>query len=229
MWSLWKPRSSKCKGEGYKAQVNMIKNQLRTWHLPSDAVLEVAAEVPRSFFVPKSFESLAFTDIRIPLAHQQFMLTPKEEIWMLDALSLEPTDHVLEIGTGSGYFTALLSKMALYVDSIDIFPDFIEEARRKLDSLNIRNVALLTQDALSLETTIAYNAVVFTGSLPFLANRFRTMVVKGGCLLAILGTSPVMTAMRLEYTQDRTWWETRLFETMVEPLIHAPSGTPFKF
>lgn len=211
------------------AQLNMIKQQLRTWHVPSDTVLEVAAKVPRHLFVPKPFENLAFTDIRIPLGHEQFMLTPKEEIWMLDALSILPSHRILEIGTGSGYFTALLAQMALHVDSIDIFADFSEEAQRKLNNLAIKNVSLTTGDALSLATTTSYDAVVLTGSLPFLLNRFRTLIAKGGHLIAILGVFPVMTVTRLDYSVDRNWQETRLFETMTEPLIHAPSGTPFRF
>ncbi len=212
-----------------QAQINMLKQQLRTWHVPSDTVLSVIAKTPRNLFVPNSFEHLAFTDIRIPLSHQQFMLTPREEAWILDALALEPFHHVLEIGTGSGYFTALLAQMALKVDTIDIFPDFIKEAEYKLNSLDVRNVHFATADALSLETTTTYDAVVITGSLPFLPNRFRSMVTRGGRLLAIVGVAPVMTVLQLNYTHDRNWQEVKLFETVVAPLIHAPSDRLFRF
>ena len=120
-----------------EARFNMIEQQIRPWDVLDDQVLETLTNTPREDFVPERYRALAFSDISVPLPHDQVMMPPKLEGRLLQSLLLEPTDSVLEIGTGSGYLTACLAKLAGSVHSVDIFADFIEEAGNKLEQHGI--------------------------------------------------------------------------------------------
>jgi protein-L-isoaspartate O-methyltransferase len=100
------------------ARFNMIESQVRTWEVLDQAVLDLLHEVKREEFVPPQYRALAFTDMEIPLGHGEVMLTPKMEARMLQELTLSKADRVLEIGTGSGYVTALLARLAGQVVSV---------------------------------------------------------------------------------------------------------------
>src|SRR5690242_3725008 len=130
-----------------QARTNMITQQLHTWGVLDPAVLELFTRVPREFFVPQAYKNIAFADTTIPLGHDQHMLTPTEEARILQCLQLQPTESVLEIGTGSGFMTALLARSAQHVDSADIFPDFTTTAQAKLNILKIDNTTLVTANA----------------------------------------------------------------------------------
>ena len=94
------------------AQSNMVKQQLRTGAVLKSNILGLYQSLPRDSFVPRTYKQFAYSDYKIPLQHQQKMLTPLEEATILQALNLNGTERVLEVGTGSGYFTALLSQCA---------------------------------------------------------------------------------------------------------------------
>ena len=93
-----------------QARFNMIEQQIRTWEVLDQGVLDLLTQVPREEFVPPAFRKLAFADMNVPLAHGQVMMQPKLEARLMQSLDLQPQDTVLEIGTGSGYLTALLAK-----------------------------------------------------------------------------------------------------------------------
>ncbi len=115
-----------------QARYNMIEQQIRPWEVLDQRVLDTIACVPREDFVPERYRNLAFGDVAIPIGHGEFMLKPNVEGRLLQALAVRPTDRVLEVGTGSGYLTACLARLAGSVVSVDIVPDFIEVARQKL-------------------------------------------------------------------------------------------------
>ncbi|OAD21997.1 Protein-L-isoaspartate(D-aspartate) O-methyltransferase, partial [Candidatus Thiomargarita nelsonii] len=127
------------------ARFNMIEQQIRPWEVLEQRILDLISDVPREDFVPMAYRNLAFADINIPLAHDQTMMSPKLEGRLLQTLNISAKDTVLEIGTGSGYLTALLAKLAKHVDSVDIFDDFIKEATTKLKAFH--NISLYTGDA----------------------------------------------------------------------------------
>lgn len=114
-----------------QARHNMIEQQIRPWDVLDQRVLDTLAGMPREDFVPERYRNLAFSDVAIPLGHGEFMLKPNIEARILQALALQPTDKVLEIGTGSGYLTACLARLAASVVSVDIVPEFIETVRAK--------------------------------------------------------------------------------------------------
>lgn len=213
-----------------QARRNMITQQVRTWGVLDQAVLDVMANTPRELFVPNIYRNLAFADITIPLGHEQIMFMPMEEARLLQALAVQSSDVVLEIGTGSGYLTALLAKLSKYVYSVDIFPDFCTEARLKLAAQKINNVKIANSDAaLGWDEQMPYDVIVITGALPFLPEQFRKNLKPGGRIFAILGNTPAMEATLLTYTLRGDWLEDMLFETVVPPLLNAPELVSFKF
>ena len=129
------------------ARHNMIEQQIRPWDVLDQRVLDVILRTPRELYVPPAHHALAFTDMPIPLGHDQYMMEPRLEGRMLQSLAIKPSDRVLEIGTGSGYVTAMLASLAKHVDSVDIVAEFTESAREKLNKHGVANVKLETGDA----------------------------------------------------------------------------------
>jgi protein-L-isoaspartate(D-aspartate) O-methyltransferase len=108
-----------------QARFNMIEQQIRTWDVLDDNVLKILSATPREAFVPEKYRGLAFTDINIPLGHEQVMMAPKLEARLLQALDLKVSDSILEIGTGSGYLAACLARLGGSVHSVDLYDDFL--------------------------------------------------------------------------------------------------------
>ncbi len=210
------------------ARSNMIEQQIRPWDVLNQQVLDLLYQVPREEFVPTDYRQLAFADINIPLGHDQVMLSPKMEARLLQALSVNPNDRVLEIGTGSGYLTALLAKMANNVDSVDIFEDLVTAAKAKLKALGISNVSLEVGDAAQgWNRQTEYDVIVITGSLSVLPEHIKQQIDEGGCILAVVGEGPVMQAQLINHVSAAEWYTEVLFETWLPPLINAPRSKRF--
>ena len=101
--------SSTLKMDTNTARFNMIEQQIRPWGVFDPVTLSTLAEVPREVFVPEKYSDLAFADYEIPIGNNQFMMNPKIEGHLLQALELKASDKALEIGTGSGFITASVS------------------------------------------------------------------------------------------------------------------------
>lgn len=212
------------------ARTNMITQQLRTSAVLDQQVLDVIAHTQREQFVPQTYHNLAFADMYIPLSHGQVMLTPREEARLIQALKITTEDKVLEVGTGSGYMTALLAQLSHWVTSIDLFPDFTRDAHLKLMAHNIANVTLVTANAAQgWDDGGIYNVIAITGSLPFLPKSFQQILKPGGRLFAILGEAPTMTATLFTHNLDGEWVEEKIFETVVPPLLQAIEPSRFIF
>src|SRR3569833_4491787 len=178
-----------------EARHNMMEQLIRPWDVLDQRVLVLGAKLPREDCVPSAYLSLAYADFNIPLEHGQSMRAPKVEARMIQALNLQPRDIVLEIGTGSGYVTALLATSAKHVYSVDIFADFAERARLKLAGHVITNVTLETGDAASVgERDHPYDVIAVTGSLPLLPDSLRRQLKVGSRLYVVTGDAPVMSA-----------------------------------
>lgn len=211
------------------ARFNMIENQVRAAAVLEPRVLEVLSRVPRERFVPAAHRHLAFAELCLPLGHGEVMMTPEAEGRTLQALDLGPGERVLEIGTGSGFLTACLARLARSVVSVDIFPDLVEAAGRKLEALGIDNVQLMALDATRELPPGRFDAVAVTGSLPLFDTRFVEVLKPGGRLFVITGSPPVMEAQLVVKGADDGVEVRSLFETNVPPLVNAPAPPAFRF
>jgi protein-L-isoaspartate(D-aspartate) O-methyltransferase len=211
------------------ARRQMIDQQVRAWTVLDPAVLDVLSVVPREEFVPGAYQSLAFADTEIPLGHGEFMMTPTVEGRVLQALDLRANDHVLEIGTGSGFLTACLAKLAGTVSSVDIHDDFVRDAARKLAGARIDNVELQTMDATLELPGDRYDAIAVTGSIETFDSRFVDALRPGGRLFVVVGAPPIMDARLVRRTGDPDWKSESLFETSLGPLVHGTLPPQFVF
>lgn len=211
------------------ARRQMIEQQVRAWEVLDLRVLETMQRVPREEFTPPAYRDLAFADLSVPLGHGQSMLPPKLEGRILQSLEIQPEDRVLEVGTGSGFFAACLGALARSVRSIDLYPDFVATAHANLQRAGVHNVAVEASDAMTLAVEGAYDVIALTGSLPVYDARFERALAVGGRLFAVVGPGPAMEARRITRTGPEEWQRESLFETSVEPLVHAPQPPRFVF
>jgi protein-L-isoaspartate(D-aspartate) O-methyltransferase len=213
-----------------QARYNMVEQQIRPWDVLDQEVLDLLFKVRREDFVPEAHQALAFVDMEIPLGHGQSMWPPRLEARVLQELALRPTDRVLEIGTGSGYFTALLATQAAAVVSVDIVLEFTASATRKLRAHGFENVTLHSGDgARDWPDEASFDVIVLTGSTPLLSEAFRRRLNVGGRLFAIVGEAPVMQAQLITCTAPDAARSVTLFETCLAPLLNAPHPALFVF
>jgi protein-L-isoaspartate(D-aspartate) O-methyltransferase len=213
-----------------RARFNMVEQQIRPWEVLDSRVLKILESMHREDFVPVRYRKLAFADIAVPIGHGQFMMRPKIEGRMLQALDLQDDETVLEIGTGSGFISACLSQLAKHVVSVEIFEEMYQEASARLNEHKINNVEVFHGDVMSgWQPEQAHDVVVVTGSVVGVPEQFRGWVNPGGRLFIVSGESPVMEARlftRLDVTQ---WREESLFETDLPRLLNADPPVEFQF
>jgi protein-L-isoaspartate(D-aspartate) O-methyltransferase len=213
-----------------QARFNMVEQQIRTWEVLDPRVLDLLLRVRREDYVPPQHRALAFADMEIPLGHGEKMLAPKLEARMLQELALRPGDRILEVGTGSGYMTALLASLGGHVTSVDIIPEFTRTAGARLAAQGITNVTLETGDAArAWHSHAPYDAIVLTGSVPVLPDAYPKNLLPGGRLIAVVGEPPVMEARLVTCATAGAYGSTSLFETCIAPLRNALQPEKFVF
>jgi protein-L-isoaspartate(D-aspartate) O-methyltransferase len=205
-----------------QARRNMIDNQVRPWDVLDPRVLDTLGRVCREDFVPAAYRNMAFADMVLPLGHGEVMMKPVVEGRLLQALSLEGHESVLEIGTGSGYLTACLAQLAAHVTSVDLHADFTRNARDALTRAAIDNVTLLTDEAVhAYQPDGVFDVVVVTGAVPSIPERFLAWLKPDGRAFLVEGRSPVMRAVLLHHEGSGKYREESLFETDLPYLVHA--------
>ena len=211
-----------------QARFNMVEQQIRPWDVLDSRVLELLTKVKREQFVPPASRELAFMDLEIPLGHGVSMWCPKLEARALQELRLKHTDRVLEVGSGSGYLTALLSHLAEHVTSVEIVPELHAFAEKNLATHAIGNVALALGDA-AQDWPGSYDVILLTGSAPVLPEAFQNSLKPGGRLFAIVGDAPAMQARRVTCAAPGLFESVTLFETSIAPLQNALQPKRFVF
>ena len=208
----------------------MVESQIRTWDVLDQRVLDLVLELKREDFVPQAYRALAFADMEIPLGSGESMLAPKLEARLVQELGVSATDRVLEIGTGSGYMTALLARLGAHVTSVELIGEFTRNAAARLERSGIRNVTLEIGDgALGWPRHAPYDAILVTGSLPMLPDEFQAQLAPGGRLVAVVGRPPIMTARLVTCIAPGKFNAVGLFETSIPPLKHAREPERFVF
>ncbi len=212
------------------ARFNMVEQQIRPWDVLDTQILDLMEAMPREAFVPAGYENVAYADIDIPIAHSEVMLAPKYVGRMLQALNMRECDIALEVGCGTGYVTALLSKTCRKVFSVDIHQDFVDTASANLKAQEIDNASLETGDAAQgWDAHGPYDLIFISGSIPELPEAFQKSLNRGGRLVAIIGDGPVMQATLITRSAVDEWREERLFETEIKPLVNAAKPNRFVF
>lgn len=215
-----------------KARFNMIEQQVRPWEVLDPAVLALLESVPRDAFVSDAHRALAYMDMELPLGSgaDQVMLAPRVQARLVQDLAIQSTDKVLEIGTGSGYLTALLASFSKHVYSLDIDPAMTALAKANLARANIHNVTLVTANGVDgLPTNAPFNAIVVGGSLPTLPEALTSQLAVGGRLLVVLGDAPSMSLTLIERESETGLRTTKLFETVLTPLQDVEQPERFAF
>lgn len=220
------------------ARFNMIEQQIRTWEVLDPAVLQLLNDVPRENFVPVEHQGLAFADIEIPIGSElnagQSMLSPKLEGRILQALNIKKTQTILHIGTGSGYFTALLASLARQVISLEVNKEISAQAAKNLAKNNIQNVTLLVADGVfgrpnDKQGYEYYDVIVYTGSSQVEPAGVRQQLNIGGIMFIVLGQAPVMQATLIQRVSETGYKQDVLFETCIPELINASQAQQFEF
>ncbi len=213
-----------------QTRFNMVAQQIRTWNVLDDNVLDLLYKIKREEFVPAENRAMAFVDMEIPLGYGQVMLTPKMEARIVQELHIKKTDKILEVGSGSGYLTALLADQGAYVYSVEIVPELKTLAENNLKMYKITNITIELGDAArGWPKNEPYDVIVLTASTPALPDTFLKSLNPGGRLFAIVGEDPVMEALLITCAAPGEFTTTKLFETSTVALINALQPTRFTF
>jgi protein-L-isoaspartate(D-aspartate) O-methyltransferase len=214
-----------------QARTNMVEQQIRTWEVLDQDVLDLLYVVPREDFVPPAYRNLAFTDMEIPLpAGNEKMWAPKLEARVLQELALKRSDRVLEVGTGSGYLTALLAHRAAQVCSVEINPELAALGKANIARHGVDNVTLEVGDgARGYPKWGPYDVVVLTGSVPLVPEALLASLAPGGRAFAVVGEPPIMTARLIVRAAGAAMHTVDLFETVLAPLANCERPSRFRF
>jgi len=217
-----------------QARSNMVEQQIRPWEVLDQSVLDLLYAVPREEFVPLSCRNLAFTDMEIPIGEGETMWAPKLEARVLQELAPKRGDRVFEVGTGSGYLTALLAHRSAHVYSVEIRPALAAFGKANLARHGLDNVTLAVGDgARGAPPGLAYagpfEIVVLTGSVPQLPRAVLELLAPGGRAFAVVGEAPVMSAKIITCTAPGASRTVELFETLLAPLANCEQPSRFTF
>ena len=213
-----------------QARKNVIEQQIRPWGGLNIRANQALIDIPRENFVPEEYQNLVFADMEIPLNNSEKMLSPKIEGRILDSLDLKGHEDVLEIGTGSGYFTAVLASLAKSVKSIEIHKELIDAAKEKIDVLNISNVELVNEDALNLNLgKDKFDTIVVGCALPVISEDLKRALKISGKLFIVVGSKNQMHATLVERIDGDKWKSKSLFETYIDLMNGSEPLPEFTF
>lgn len=213
-----------------QARFNMVEQQIRTWNVLDQNVLDLLFAVKREQFVPAAYRALAFSDTEIPLGNGASMLAPKFEARAIQALQVKSHEKVLEVGTGSGYMAALLAAHASQVWTVEIDPTLADTARGNLQRAGIGNVSVQTGDGLAgLPAHAPYDVIMLSGGVETVPAELLAQLNPGGRLFAFVGSDPVMEAQLITRVDDTAYRTESIFETVVPMLKNAIAASRFSF
>ena len=208
----------------------MIEQQVKPWRVFNQKVLGAMSSLPREKFVGEEQLGLAYADLQLGLGHQQNMLSPREVARMVQALELEGEEKVLDIGTGSGYTAALLSKLSRMVYSVDIVEDFVKKSTKVLRKLAIDNVSIEEGDACDGWMSHApYDAIFISSALPKLTNKIKKNLAKGGRVVSVLEHKNMLMVTFSQLDENNNWQHEYLFPIETSKMINSEITNRFVF
>lgn len=211
-----------------QAHFNMVEQQIRPWDVLDPKVLEALKVVPRHEYVPLAFQELAYMDVEIPLGDQACIWPARIDARLIQGLNIQPQDSILEIGTGSGYVTALLAQLGARVDTVEIHEELSKAANDRFLRQGYKNITTWVGDGCkSLPAEAKYDVIYIAGALESLPQEAIVRLADGGRLGVIMGKGQLMQARILRRKGD-TLMEESLFETCVSPLVR-PKIAQFDF
>jgi protein-L-isoaspartate(D-aspartate) O-methyltransferase len=200
---------------------DMVEGQLRARNIRDERLLDVMARVPRHEFVDEKFQDEAYGDHPIPLPEGQTVSQPYMVALMLEALALEPQNLLLEIGTGSGYQTALLAQLATHVYTVERHPHLAETARATLERLGYHNVTVIIGDGSEgLEALGPFDRIIVSAAAPQIPQALLDQLAEGGRLVVPVG-GPGGQELQLLRKQGGAPILTRLDLCRFVPLVGA--------
>jgi len=213
-----------------QARKNVIEQQIRPWGGLNVRANQALSDIPRENFVPEEYLSLVFADIEIPLVDGAKMFSPKIEGRILDSLDIQGHETVLEIGTGSGYFTSVLAKLSQSVVTIELDEQLSELAQNKVKELNLNNITFIKDDALTYNfDNEQYDTIVIGCSLPNKNENFFSLLKPGGKLFMVVGAINQMQATLVHRTNKNEWQSKSLFETHLDYMKGTEPSVKFAF
>lgn len=213
-----------------QARFNMIEQQIRPWNVLDADVLHLMSVVKREDFVPLASKALAFVDMEIPLGHGQCMLAPRVEARMLQDAAVQKHEKVLEIGSGSGYMTALMAHQSQRVISLEINAELAQLARANLQKAGIHNAEVRQFDgAIGVPPESPFDVIMLGGSVAQVPPALLKSLKVGGRLVAIVGDEPAMHATVVTRTGEADFKTVTLWETVVPRLLNFPESSHFQF
>jgi len=213
-----------------QARKNVIEQQIRPWGGLNVRANQALSDIPRENFVPEEYLSLVFADIEVPLIGGAKMFSPKIEGRILDSLDIQGHETVLEIGTGSGYFTSVLAKLSQSVVTIELDEQLSELAQNKVKKLNLKNITFINDDALAYNfDNEQYDTIVIGCSLPNKNENFFRLLKPGGKLFMVVGAINQMQATLVHRTNENEWQSKSLFETHLDYMKGTEPSVKFAF
>lgn len=213
------------------ARFNMVEQQVRPWEVLDPRVLDLLTDIKREDFLPTQYKDLAFADMDLPIGHGQIALSPKIQAKLIQAVDIKDTDSVLEVGTGSGFMTAMIAELADRVVSVDIIPEFKKNVEALLSKYEIANVTLEVGDASQgWSNGGPFDVIIIGGSMPYVTDGLKDCLKVGGRLIAIEGENPVQKATLFILGENKKFHQVEVFETASVPALkNAPVKNKFVF
>lgn len=212
-----------------EARYLMVEQQIRPWNVEEPSVRQAFMTVKREDFVPFAFREVAFAEIQIPLAQGQCMLAPYLEGRLLQEAAIQPSDVVLEIGTGTGFTAAMLGTLAREVVSVEIVPELAASAKNNLRTNGFVNIEVREQDGSTLtEKDGTYDAIVLSGSVAEVPKNLLSMLKVGGRLVAVVGNKPVMRGTLVKRISATEFKTTEPWDAVAPRLSRFPETKSFQ-
>ena len=213
-----------------QARKNVIEQQIRPWGGLNVRANQALMEIPRENFVPEEYQKLVFADIEIPLNKTDKMLSPKIEGRILDSLDLKGHENVLEIGTGSGYLTSVLSILSNSVTSIEADIDLHNLAKTKINKLKLNNITLKHESFLPANFQNGeFDSIIVGCALPIVNQDLKKLLNQDGKLFVVVGSKNQMHAMLVTRLNDNEWKSKSLFETHLDLMKGSEPSVKFTF